>query len=259
MTQAAKSIPRYTRVSAENQAINIAIEDPADKASKNVRTFYYKEQEVDIKYQVVGPTGCGTLDNYQDNTVKVITGTVKGSTPTPAKGYKFTGWYKNEACTKAVDETWVSGSKLTPQQEGTDSDKMYKAATYYAKFEKDVADLTIKKTGCSGADANQSFIFDVKDKAGKLITTVTIHGNSSATIKDLQIGEYTVTERTDWSWRYKPESKDQKISLDVDGANTVTFNNERTATSWLNGGSWCRNVFKGGTITQDRTETKSGN
>ena len=261
VTQTAKDIPGYTLVSPENQAINIAIEDPANVAKENVKTFYYTEQTVDIRYQVVGPNGCGTLDNYQDNGVKVKTGEdqVKGSVPTPAKGYKFAGWYKDEACTQAVDSDWIAANKLTPQKEDTDPDKMYKAATYYAKFEKDVANLTIKKTGCSDADANQSFIFDVKDKAGKLITTVTIHGNSSATIKDLQIGEYTVTERTDWSWRYKPESKDQKISLDVDGANTVTFNNERTATSWLNGGSWCRNVFKGGTITQDRTETKSGN
>ncbi len=259
VTQTAKDIPGYTLVSAENQAINIAIEDPANLAKENVKTFYYTEQTVDIKYQVVGPTGCGTLDNYQDNGVKVKTGTVKGSAPTPAKGYKFAGWYKDEACKQAVDSDWIDANKLTPQKEGSDSNKMYKAATYYAKFEKDVADLTIKKTGCSDADKNQSFIFDIKDKNGDIVTTVTVHGNGSATIKDLQIGEYIVTERTDWSWRYKPESKDQKISLDVDGANTVTFNNERTATSWLNGGSWCRNVFKGGTITQDRTETKSGN
>ena len=66
VTQTAKAIPGYTLVSAENQAINIAIEDPANVASKNVKTFYYTEQVVDIKYQVVGPDNCGTLDNYQE-------------------------------------------------------------------------------------------------------------------------------------------------------------------------------------------------
>ena len=144
VTQTAKDIPGYTLVSAENQAINIAIEDPANLAKENVKTFYYTEQTVDIKYQVVGPNGCGTLDNYQDNGVKVKTGTVKGSAPTSATGYKFVGWYKNEACTQAVDSDWIDANKLTPKKEGSDP-AMYKAATYYAKFEKDVADLTIKK------------------------------------------------------------------------------------------------------------------
>lgn len=254
VTQKAKDIPGYTLVSHENQAINIDIEDPADVAKKNVKTFYYTEQTVDIKYQVVGPTGCGTLDNYQDNTVKVVTGSVKGSAPTPAKGYKFVGWYKNEACKQAVDSDWIDANKLTPKKEGSDP-AMYKAATYYAKFEKDVADLTIKKTGCSDADANQSFIFDVKDKNGKLITTVTIHGNSSATIKDLQIGDYTVTEKTEWSWRYEPTKNGQEITLDVDKKNEITFENKREITNWLNGSSWCKNKFKDGKITQTRTTT----
>ena len=257
VTERAKDIPGYTLVSPENQAISIAIEDPDNVAKKNMKTFYYTEQTVDIKYQVVGPNGCGTLDNYQDNTVKVVTGSVKGSAPTPAKGYKFVGWYKDEACTTAVDSDWIDANKkLTPKQEGTDP-AMYKAATYYAKFEKDVADLTIKKTGCSDADTNQSFIFDVKDKNGKLITTVTIHGNSSATIKDLQIGEYTVTENTKWSWRYEPTKNDQTITLDVDDTNEVTFVNERKITNWLNGSSWCKNAFKDGKITQTRTTTNN--
>lgn len=257
VTESAKDIPGYTLVSAENQAINIAIEAPADVAKKNVKTFYYTEKTVDIKYQVVGPNGCGTLDNYQDNGVKVKTGTVKGSAPTPTKGYKFAGWYKDADCTQPVDNTWVKANKLTPQQEGTDPDKMYKAATYYAKFEKDVADLTITKTGCEGVDTNQSFIFDVKDKDGNLITTVTIHGNSSATIKDLQIGTYTVTENTGWSWRYEPTADEQEITLEVNDANEVTFVNEREITNWLNGSSWCKNKFKDGKIIQERTTTKN--
>ncbi len=258
VTQTAKDIPGYTLVSPENQAINIAIEDPANVANKNVKNFYYTEQTVDIKYQVVGPTGCGTLDNYQDNGVKVKTGTVKGSAPTPAKGYKFAGWYKDEACKQAVDSDWIDANKLTPKKEGSDP-AMYKAATYYAKFEKDVADLTITKTGCEGVDTNQSFIFDVKDKDGKLITTVTIHGNSSATIKDLQIGDYTVTEKTEWSWRYEPKANDKKITLNVDEVNEVTFQNDRNITNWLNGSSWCRNVFKGNKIESDKTTTPTGN
>ena len=113
VTQTAKTIPGYTLVSAENQAIHIAIED-GTTAVKNVKIFYYTEQTVDIKYVVVGPDGCGTLDNYQDVQLKVTTGEVKGSAPTAADGFKFVGWYKDKDCTQPVDAAWVADSKLTP-------------------------------------------------------------------------------------------------------------------------------------------------
>lgn len=162
VTQTAKTIPGYTLVSAENQAINIAIED-GTTAVKNVKTFYYTEQTVEIKYEVVGPTGCGTLDNYQESQLKVITGEVKGSMPTVADGFKFVGWYRDPSCTQLVDADWVADSKLTPDKTknyGTAEKPVmgYEAATYYAKFEYDVADLTITKTGWETIDEGQSFI-----------------------------------------------------------------------------------------------------
>ena len=122
VTQAAKTIPGYKLVSgvSENQAITIAIEDPADEASKNVKTFYYVEDTVDIKYQVVGPTGSGALDNYQDNGIGVLTGdSLKGSTPTAAEGFRFVGWFKDEACTHPVNGSWVANNKLTPDKTKT--------------------------------------------------------------------------------------------------------------------------------------------
>lgn len=256
VTQSAKSIPGYTLVSAENQAINIAIEDPAGTAKKNVKIFYYKENDVTINYKVAGDGGTVAPGS---ETVKAVTGTAAGSTPTADKGYKFVGWYTDKDCTNKVDAAWVDDSnKLTPQKEGSDT-KMYKAATYYAKFEKDVADLTITKTGCSDTDVNQSFIFEVRDKDDSLVTTVTIHGNSSATIKDLQIGEYTVTEKTGWSWRYGPTQNDQKITLEVDEKNEVTFVNTREKGNWLNGSSWCRNVFNAESIDNSDNTTPDGN
>ena len=251
VTQTAKDIPGYTLVSAENQAINIAIEDPAETASKNVKIFYYTEQAVDIKYEVVGPTGCGTLDNYQDNGVKVLTGTVNGSIPTAANGFKFVGWYKDAACTEAVDASWVVNNKLTPgktKNYGTTEVPVmgYEAATYYAKFEYDVADLTIAKEGCQDIDEKQSFIFDVTGSDG-FSKRVVINGNDSVTIKGLKVGTYTVTEVTSWSWRYEPakNASAQKIKLKPRGTgdNTVTFKNTRTKDKWLGGDAYSKNVF----------------
>lgn len=57
VTQTAKVIPGYTLVSPENQAMNIAIEDPANVANKNVRIFYYTENTVNITYVAVAACG----------------------------------------------------------------------------------------------------------------------------------------------------------------------------------------------------------
>lgn len=250
VTQTAKTIPGYTLVSAENQAINIAIEDPANVASKNVKTFYYTEQTVEIKYEVVGPTGCGTLDNYQESQLKVTTGVVKGSMPTPADGFKFVGWYEDEACTQPVDAAWVADSKLTPgktRNYGTVEAPVmgYAAATYYAKFEYDVADLTITKSGAEDIDENQSFIFTVTGP-NNFSAKVVIQGNGSVTIKGLKVGTYTVTEDTDWSWRYTPQNRTQSITLNPAVTNKVTFVNTRSKGKWLGGDAYKRNTLRPG-------------
>ena len=248
VTQEAKTIPGYTLVSAENQAINIAIED-GTTAVKNVRIFYYTEQTVEIKYEVVGPTGCGTLNPYQESQIKVINGTVNGSTPTAKSGYKFVGWYKDEACTQAVDNSWVgTDNKLTPgktKNYGTEEKPVmgYEAAIYYAKFEPDVADLTITKTGCQGIDENQSFIFDVTGPDG-FSKRVVINGDGSVKITGLKIGEYTVTEVTGWSWRYTPDGENtQTITLQPTGTNKVEFVNTRSNDKWLGGDAYNQNKF----------------
>ena len=248
VTQTAKNIPGYTLVSTENQAIHIAIED-GTTAVKNVKIFYYTEQTVDIKYEVVGPAGCGTLDNYQEVQLKVINGDVKGSTPQAKDGYKFVGWYKNETCNVVVDKEWVTDNKLTPgktKNYGAEADpKMgYEAATYYAKFEYEVADLTITKQGCEGIDENQSFIFNVTGTDG-YSTRVAINGNGSVTISGLKIGTYTVTEVTNWSWRYTPNGSGQTITLQPTEENIVTFANSRTGLKWLGGDAYNKNVFGG--------------
>lgn len=248
VTQNAKIIPGYTLASAENQAIHIAIED-GETVVKNVKIFYYTEQTVDIKYEVVGPTGCGTLDNYQETQLKVTTGEVKGSAPTAAEGFKFVGWYKDEACMQPVDAEWVNDSKLTPgktKNYGTNEAPVmgYEAATYYAKFEYDVADLTITKKGWEDIDEGQSFIFDVTDPNG-YSKRVVVNGNGSVTIKGLKIGTYTVKEVTSWSWRYttSSSSSSQNITLKPAVTNEVIFENTRNNHKWLGGDAYKKNTF----------------
>lgn len=258
VTQGAKEVPGYTLVlgTTNPQTIDIVAEE-GNTAVNNVKIFYYVEDTVDIKYEVVGPDGCGTLDNYQNNTVKVVDGTPEGSTPTASAGFKFVGWYKDKDCTQPVDEAWIENNRITPQKTADlgNGTMGYEAATYYAKFEYDVADLTINKQGWQAIDENQSFIFDVTGPNG-YYKRVVIQGSGSVTIKGLKVGTYIVTEVTDWSWRYKTaDGTANSIEHEIkpkDGF-VFDFTNSRENGKWLGGDAYSKNVF--GTII----ETDSGN
>ena len=258
VTQGAKEVPGYTLVlgTTNPQTIDIVAEE-GNTAVNNVKIFYYVEDTVDIKYEVVGPDNCGTLDNYQNNTVKVIDGTPEGSTPTASAGFKFVGWYKDKECTQPVDAAWIENNRITPQKTADlgDGTRGYEAATYYAKFEYDVADLTINKQGWQAIDENQSFIFDVTGPNG-YYKRVVIQGSGSVTIKGLKVGTYSVTEVTDWSWRYKTaDGTANSIEHEIkpkDGF-VFDFTNSRENGKWLGGDAYSKNVF--GTII----ETDSGN
>lgn len=254
VTQDAKDIPGYTLASADSQSIIIAIEDPADKAEKNVRIFYYTENEIEIKYVAVG-ADMGTVTPASE-TVKAITGTASGSTPQAEDGYKFVGWYKDEECTIPVDKAWVDAdNKLVPgktENYGTDEKTImgYEAATYYAKFEDDVAQLTITKQGADFADENQSFVFTVAGPNG-YSERVVIYGNGSVTIKNLKPGTYTVTEKG-WSWRYTPSGNGSiNATISALKPGSVTFTNVRQTEEshstdgwkWLGGDAYKLNSF----------------
>lgn len=169
VTQTAKNIPGYTLVSAGQQAINIAIEDPANVAAKNVKIFYYVEQTVNISYVAVQPTGVtGNTVNPTLETLGVVTGNARGSTATAAAGCVFVGWYKDATCLQPVDAAWVDGNKITPHKTnnyGQDEDGLdvlgYEQATYYALFRQTQVTVRKEVTGNLG-DQTKDFTFQWK-------------------------------------------------------------------------------------------------
>ena len=203
------------------------------------------KETVNINYVSVGPADAmnfGSVDRASE-TVMVKSGTAVGSTPTPGTGFKFVGWYKNEACTEAVNAGWVTDNKLTPEKTknyGTAESPVmgYEAATYYAKFDYAVADLTIKQDG-GIADENQTFIYVVT--GGDLPEggiKVAVNGNSSVTIRNLKIGSYTVTEETNWNWRCGTTGGSQSITLQGAQTNEVIFTNNASNSKWLSGNAY---------------------
>ena len=70
-------------------------------------------------------------------------------------------------------------------------------------------------------------------------------GDSSVTITKLPVGNYTVTEMTDWSWRYENENAVQEVMLNYNGGatNEMIFNNSRENGKWLDGNATKDNQF----------------
>lgn len=199
------------------------------------------KETVNINYVPVGPAGAsfGSVDSASE-TVMVKSGTAVGSTPAAASGFKFVGWFKDQACTQPVDATWIENNKIIPQK----TTEAYEAATYYAKFDYAVADLTIKQVD-GIADENQTFIYVVT--GGDLPQSgikVAVNGNSSVTIKNLKKGYYTVTEETNWNWRCGTTGGSQSITLQGAQTNEVSFTNTVSNSKWLSGNAYSKIVFE---------------
>lgn len=232
ISESAIDIANYTAVAPTSQTLNIRIEESSTEAKLNIITFYYTENVATINYVVVGPDGATDFGsvNPTSETVKVLSGTAKGSTAeakTPT--FRFVGWYSDADCTQPVDSSWVDENnklKLTPVKA---DDAAWTDTTYYAKFEYNLTDLTITKNA-TPYDANDMFIFTVKH-GDEVVAKVALKAGESVTIKDLTVGEtYTVTEDTSWSWRYK-DVEAQEITL-------KPSNNEVTVTNTLNNNNW---------------------
>lgn len=208
---------------------------------ENVVTFYYTKQ-VTINY--VALSG-GKVDPETETLIRT-TGTAQGSTATADASYKFIGWYDNAECT---GEPIGTEATFVPQK----VDGVYAEATYYAKFELDVFDLTITKAG-ENIDPNQIFVFRVVSADDTTDMEVTVKGTGSVKIKGLPLGTtYTVTEDTGWTWQYTPDSASKTI--EPNGDSTVTFTNTYSKPNWLTSFAEVINKWINGQIQQ--TEIKN--
>lgn len=234
VTESAQNIEGYSCVSDVTQNMIIRSD-----VNQNVITFYYTPLQYTVEYITVPEKG-GVLSK----TIEVVTGETpfEGSEPTANKYFNFVGWFLDEEGTVEVgDLAQINEDNLLLPVK----DKLNKNVTnrFYAKFERKKGNLTIEKTNAN--DSTQIFVYEVTNKETKESIFVTIKGNNSVTLYDMDLGEYTVVQKNDWSWRYGDSNKE--VKHDNMKGTTVTFSGDQQNNYWVDGNSpLIRNVKGGG-------------
>ena len=223
---------------------NVKVITISANQTMNVIDFYYEETTVGLKYQIIGPDGCGQLTLASEN-LPAISGRPTGSAPLVQTGFVFLGWYTDPECNNPVDPAWVNSENLLIPQKTAN---VWQNSTYFAKFAALETDLTITTRSAAAVDTDQVFLFRIKGKAGTetadIDLTVKVVGNSSVTVTKLPTGSYTVTELTDWSWRYENTTAQQDINLNYnEDGNEIVYDNSRENGKWLDGNAVKDNIF----------------
>ena len=125
---------------------------------------------------------------------------------------------------------------------------MWTATTYYAKFVALETDLILTTVSTAAIDGDQVFMFRIQGEAGtgteNIDLTVTVVGDDSVTVTKLPTGSYTITELTDWSWRYENGAAKQNVNLTYNnGFNQIVYDNSRENGKWLDGNTFRDNQF----------------
>lgn len=239
--------------------------------TENVLTFYYQAKQVDIYYvpvcKTVGAIDFGKVSLNKESAATVSN--ISGSNAMAGQGYKFVGWFTDPMCTNDVNAAWrympgsggaedvpdPNGTKLKPRSLKQDLDSI----TYYALFEPITTDLTIKKD-VADAEESDNFLFRIQGqgKHAYIDLMVSITGDAFVVINNLPIGEYRITELTDWSWECgdkptwtfvvgsdtKAATGAAEITVGQDGG-AITFTNTFTDSDWLENETSKENIFTG--------------
>ncbi len=175
---------------------------------------------ISINYQI--DNAVGTLTSYGDqmNNVNNMVVTTEGSAvKTLKEGYVFGGWYIDAAYTTPVDPDWVDEyGRLKVDLREVPSSQWLTNYTFYAKGDYETQTITLSAQ-CTENPA-QTFIYKITGTPvlagvlGEISLEVTLLSGESMELK-MPVGDYVITEYTDWSWRY-PNTADADQTEDVE-------------------------------------------
>lgn len=255
--------PTDTFLGGNGVQTNVGKDDGIYAPGETTPVEKFQPQQVDVTVKAVKPEATGTeiyLGEKTDLADRVITNipqldrvnnayvdvtyTVKDENGT------VVGMYTVPAGSSEGAWAWTNGSNVKPDKTTTytvtststpKTGNMTNTASVEKPFTITVktCSLTITKTVMGdGANPNQTFVFNVKDKDGKLVTTVVLKGNTSTTITGLAVGDYTVAEDTAWSWRYTAD-KDGKADVTL---SSTTPNGEAEITNHYEKHDWLTSI-----------------
>lgn len=203
-------------------------------------TAIYLGEETNLQERVT--TDVPQLDGENNRyvnvtyTVKDENGATVGTYTVPAGKTSSEGtweWPNGSEVQPDKTTTYTVTCTVSPTQQGT-----------YASVSEDTT-FTITVNTCSlkisktvegkGANPNQTFVFDVKDSTGKVVTTIVLKNNERKTITGLAVGTYTVTEDTNWSWSYSivGDNNRQAALSGTTPSATVDVTNHYNSHNWL--------------------------
>lgn len=104
--------------------------------------------------------------------------------------------------------------------------------------------FTLTKELANGetADGEQTFMFNITDGTLNMTVALTIPDGGTSASKQITLpsGTYTVTEDSDWSWKYEKNNQSFEVTKDGD---TAEFTNTRNDKNWLGGSHSVENHF----------------
>jgi uncharacterized repeat protein (TIGR02543 family) len=229
----------YENAGLAQKTIAIRVEEDNNHPQFNYIHFTYREKTSTITYKVIGPAGCGMV-NPESQQLSIYSTAAQMAVATPNHGFRFAGWYTDEACENPATDAIVQDNTLTPQPVGIgyETDR-----TYYAKFEYAETSLTIHNANISALDNAQAALIRVYSESAGVDLTLAIIGNGSATVTHLPIDTYTVTLLGDWTWRYE-QPEPFAITLSPDGGNELTVGANRDQIYWLDGNDDEKSIFR---------------
>lgn len=235
----------YAALKIEKVVETAANSETAPNDTFNFEVTIGLDNDKEFNYSIYNSNG--TSDIVSDDT-KVSSGKVKSKGTIGLKAGQYALVEAANGSSYTVSE--ISGSDTyweydSSTKSGTIQANTTAMCTFTNTYNKPLtADLTITKTGANTTlDPNQSFLFHVSGP-NSFSMDVIIVGNGSVTIKDLPVGNYTVTEDESWSWRYTVSDGNGKtVTVNPSGKNSVTFNNTRDKTQWLDGNASAHNDF----------------
>ncbi|WP_317396185.1 InlB B-repeat-containing protein, partial [Faecalicoccus pleomorphus] len=228
---------------------------------------WIEKNKITINYAVIGNGG---IVNRTSESLNPETGEAQGSTAEANKGYRFVGWYNNEACegeplTEDVyykpnrpESGWINGTTFYAKFEPIEAE--YKVEYYYQEngqypeqatssvTRKGTTDQKVEVTDEDKTPTKAGYVFDDKNE-NNVLADETLNGDGGTVLKVYFKQQFTVTYAPGDHGTFEPQTTG---SLDY-GTKTPEFKGETTGAAGYTFTGWDKDIAD--TVTGNVTYT----